>query len=189
MAKRRAQQQQAPGAPRPEGEEAGEEEPEHVAETSEIERYLESIGVKIERRAPAPAPRREPPPPPKRQPAILRPVETKPYESPGDLVVEEAPPPPPRPQPRPAPVPVRQEAPRSPSPRPLPSQPRAPAAPAPAERPSAPVHASAALSPSRPALPVLGTRPDLSDLRRAVILTEVLRRPNFERLPFERDPF
>ncbi len=38
-----------------------------------------------------------------------------------------------------------------------------------------------------PELPVIGARPTLADMRRAVILAEVLRRPEFDRLPCDRD--
>ncbi len=192
MAKRRAQQQQAPGAPRPEGEQADEKEPAYAAESSEIERYLESIGVKIERRGPPPPRRQPPPPPPEAEPVVLRPIEAEPYEGPGDLVAEEAPPPPP-PVPRPEPWPVRVAVRHEPAPvlrpRLQPFRPETQLEPAAVESSPAAAHDSAVPSPPRPALPVLGARPGLFDLRRAVVLAEVIRRPNFERLPFERDPF
>ncbi|MBM4037195.1 MAG: hypothetical protein FJ290_01665 [Planctomycetes bacterium] len=191
MAKKRAQQQRAPGAPRPEDKEAAEGEPEYAAEQSEIERYLESIGVKIERRGPPPARRQPPaPPPPEPEPVVLQPVEVEPYESPGDLVAEEAPPPPPRPEPPPVRIVVRRAPTPTPRPRPRPAPVEARVEPVAVEPLPAAANVVATVpSAPRPPLAVLGTRPGLSDLRRGVVLAELLRRPNFERLPVERDLF
>jgi hypothetical protein len=184
MAKKRAQQQQAGRAQKPDEEAEG--EPAYAADEDEVRRYLESIGVKVERRAP---PSRAPAPPPEPEPVVLQPIEEEPYQSPGGLVVEEAPPPapppPPRPEPQPVRVVIRQRPPRAPRPEPVPPRPEEPAPASPTEPPAAPAPAAAA--PVAAPLTLLGGRPGLSDLRRAVVLSEILRRPDFSRLPSERE--
>ena len=179
MAKKRAQQAPGPGPQQPDEEQRRDAQPAHAAEATEIERYLESIGVKIkiERRGP---PRQREPEPPEAEPIILQPVEEEPYRSPGDLSAEPAPPPPMVPEPVRARVRVRRTAPTPRTePWPLPTEEEP-------ERPTAPTPIAAA---SPVALPILVGRPGLSDLRRAVVLSEVIRRPDFEQLPSERDLF
>jgi len=184
MAKKRAQQQQGGGAQRP--EEGAEPEQPYAADEDEVRRYLESIGVKVERRAP---PQREAEPPPTAEPVVLQPIEAEPYQRPGGLVVEEAPPPMPPPspvgpEPRAVRVVVRQQL--RPRPHPVPP-PEAAAVPGPAEEVPTPAQLATAPAAPAPALGILGRRPGLSDLRRAVVLSEVLRRPDFSRLPSERE--
>lgn len=161
LAKRQAQKR-AQGAPPPADEdaEAEAEDTVHQAEASDIERYLESIGIKVERRPPPAPPRRQPVPQP--QPAPVR------------VVVRQAPPPPPRPQrpPRPAP------------------QPAAIASLQPIETTEQPATADTATllrKPTRPTIAALGQRPlTLQDFRRGIILSEILRRPDFDQLPCDR---
>ena len=106
---------------------------------SEVKRYLQSLGVKVDDKPkrqqpqaprPAPAPKPRPAPP-----------------EPAGMIFE------PEEEPRPAPI-LLAEA-----------------------------------SPALPALPsgrALGKKPTPAELRRAVILAEVVRRPDFDRLPYER---
>jgi hypothetical protein len=49
-------------------------------------------------------------------------------------------------------------------------------------RPAAPAHPASALR----ALGVLGHLPTIPELQRALILSEIVRRPDFDRIPFER---
>jgi len=168
LAKKRAQQAQRAERPE-EGEEPAEEDQAYAAEPSDIERYLESIGVKIERR-PAPPP---PPPPRQPEPPVLRPVEPERYRPPARpepvqvrlIVAEEEPPPPPSVEP-PAAEPAFEQ--------PLAVQEaRVAPAPPPAEAPA-------------PAFAALAARPTLADLRRGIVLSEILRRPDLQRLPCDR---
>lgn len=164
LAKRRLQQQPPPPPAEEEPEEAGEAEEEspYRAGSSEIERYLESIGVKIERRAPPARPERHPGP---------------------RIFMPEAPPAP-RPEPQRMRVVVREEvfapAPAEP-PAAAPEEPPAVVGERPAPMPQAPGPGVAA-----GALAVLAGRPTVSDLRRGVILAEILSRPDFQQLPCDR---
>jgi hypothetical protein len=187
MAKKRAAQQaqarQAEGSP--EEEQPAEAERQEEARPSQVERYLESLGIKVERRPasqpPPPTPSQRPMPPP-----TLRP-EPQPAQTPsqGTLVYEASP----------ADVqhflqerqrhpaaheaaPLRPHRVRVAAPPPAP-----PAEPAPAH-PKAP--ASTAPRPRRRPLGVLGHHPTRTELQKAVVLSEVIRRPDFDRDPFER---
>jgi hypothetical protein len=186
MAKKRAAQAQlrqaeeAPAERRPAEPEEREE-----ARTSQVERYLEGLGIRVARKhaplrpeppPPPPTLRPEPPPPPPEGRTVYeaRPVEVRRFLD--ELAGNPAAPPPP-PPPRPRPVRFAAPAPRPASPAAAghavtgPPKPEAPAPVGPRARP----------------LGVLGHRPTRSDLQKAVILGEVIRRPDFDRAPFERE--
>jgi hypothetical protein len=93
-----------------------------------------------------------------------------------------------RPPTRPEPVRVRLIVAEEPPPPPPVEQPRiepAFAEPAAAPKERIPPAPPAAEAPVR-AFVALGARPTLADLRRGVILAEILRRPDFQRLPCDR---
>lgn len=155
--------QQAPrGQERRAPREAGDEEARH---------YLESIGVQVQEeepaRAAAPAQRR---PPQRHRP-------TPPQERVAEAIIVRA---------TPAEEPRRRARPRRASSRPQPVEPSEAVELLDAETAPATIvrweRASGALGP-------LGTAPTMAELRRAVILAEVIRRPDFDRLPYERRKF
>jgi len=137
----------------------------HKAGDDEVRGYLESIGVQVQEEAPAPQRRAQ------------RPRPTRPQERVAEAIVVEA-------------IAV-EEPPRRARARRAPSRPQ-PVAPSEAvelldaELPTTTIvrreHALGALG-------RLGPAPTMAELRRAVILAEVIRRPDFDRLPYERLQF
>jgi len=192
MARKRAAQQAQSGDPEgaPGEEQPEESEHQEEARTSQVERYLEGLGIKVGHRpAPQPAPSQPAQPRPAfgaepRSPAAPHPAQAP---SEGQVVYQASPAdvqrfrqerqghpaahPPAAPQ-RPHRVRVA-----APAPQPEPAQ----QAPAPPKAP-----ASTAPRPRRRPLGVLGHRPTHTELQKAVILSEVIRRPDFSRDPFER---
>lgn len=180
MAKRKAQQAPGPREEEPESTPKAEERPARSARGADIKRYLESIGVRVERKVEQAPPEEErfpeaEPAPPAREEVRIR-------LGPFDFKLQRpAPPPPPRPMPRRIALPVQREAPAPPPttrPETAPFHAEAPpTAAAPAHPPVAPVHLSSALA----------SHPSLGELRRAVVLSEILRRPDFSQLPCDRE--
>ncbi|HPD16252.1 MAG TPA: hypothetical protein PLE19_14965 [Planctomycetota bacterium] len=180
MAKRRAEQarrQAGPEGEEPAEDEAAEGEQVHVAGPDDIARYLESLGIKVERPAPPP-PRRPAPPLPAPKPEPKPAVPAAAYRGPGVTAPPTAGPaiqvPPPKPPRRARPAPTHAV---------LPAQ-----APETTQEPGPPAQAEPVALPTAPLpIPVLGGRPTAADLRRGIVLAEILRRPDLERLPCDRD--
>jgi len=179
MAKRRAEQarrQAGPEGEEPAEDEAAEGEQVHVAGPDDIARYLESLGIKVERPTPPP-PRRQAPPQPEPKPGPKLAAPAAAYRGPGVAAPPPAPAvqgPPPKPPRRARPAPTHAA---------LPAQ-----APEAKQEPGPPGQAEgAALPTAPPPIPVLGGRPTAADLRRGILLAEILRRPDLERLPCDRD--
>ena len=185
MAKRKAEQ-----APRPREDEEEEpapareeeERPARSARGTDIKRYLESIGVRVERKVEQ-APQEEEPLP-EAEPAPPAHEEVRIRLGPFDFKLQRpAPPPPPaRPERRRIQALPQWEAPSEPLPaRPEPALVLAEAPEAAVEPPQSPGGVPVRLSSA------LASHPSLSELRRAVVLSEVLRRPDFRQLPCDRE--
>jgi len=223
-------QRQKPQPPREPPEPADEHRDSYAAPPSDVERYLQSIGIQVERRAPQQRPAPRPGPQPPQRATVVHGARDEEVEI---LLLDEddeqgpqrsiRPGRPAAARPRPEPFPRFQQAhatarrpaaPISPAPyvrvtqqrqpppptaRPAAPHKRRPAAKAAPPKPPQPVAATPprprpASPPEEPArpigtLPIIGARPRPADLRRAIILAEIVRRPDLSKLPCDRQLF
>lgn len=153
----------------------------HQADQDQVKSYLQSIGVQVEQKPP---PRPAQRPTAQQRPAQRPAAQRRPQVAgaiPVVEVVEERPPT--------ARV-VQQPRSRQATPGPMSATRRTELAPATRTTALAPAARPTALA-TRPAgvlgtLGRLGKAPDLAELRRAIILTEIVRRPDFDRFPHDR---